>query len=288
MSDRKRASMSEIPSATSPAPNLASPRSKPRALSLTPELVALCYREEVDPGLNARFTPMEDEDYRALALDLDAQSGGAPLWVFAYGSLIWKPEFCSVESRRATAYGWHRAFSLKIDRWRGSRAAPGLMMALEHGGRCDGVIYRLADGDRIAQIERLLRRELSSRETVSTVRWMPVRTPEGPVNVLGFWLGSTGHDAVSRLPLEEVARILARACGHVGSCAEYLYNTVLHLEAVGIHDRNLWRLQALVADEIRKLYGDHSAAQPLSGETKAALDATPVVKISGEKARDPV
>lgn len=225
-----------------------------RPLSLTPELVALCYREEADPGLNERLTPMDDADYAALAERLEAEAHGRPLWVFAYGSLIWKPEFLSVESRRATAYGWHRAFSLKIDRWRGSRAAPGLMMALERGGRCDGVIYRLPDGDRLAQIERLLRRELSSRETVSTVRWMPVRTAQGPVDVLGFWVGTQGHDSVARLPLEEVAGILARACGHVGSCAEYLYNTVLHLEAVGIHDRNLWRLQALVAEEIRNLY----------------------------------
>ncbi|WP_245506501.1 gamma-glutamylcyclotransferase [Rhizobium sp. PP-F2F-G48] len=296
--------MSETPAAAPPSLQTRS-GARQRQMSLTPELVALCYRDEPDPGLDARLTPMEDEDYRALARDLDAQSGGAPLWVFAYGSLIWKPEFDPVESRRATAYGWHRAFSLKIDRWRGSRAAPGLMMALERGGRCDGVIYRLADGDRIAQIERLLRRELSSRETISTVRWMPVRTPEGPVSegpantntntntnvnvlVLGFWLGSTGHDAVARLPLEEVARILARACGHVGSGAEYLYNTVLHLEAAGIHDRNLWRLQALVAEEIRSLYAQDGASTPLTGEAKAALQATPAIKVGAEKACDPV
>ncbi|TIT47693.1 MAG: gamma-glutamylcyclotransferase, partial [Mesorhizobium sp.] len=56
-------------------------------------------------------------------------------------------------------------------------------------------------------------------------------------------------------PLENVARVLARACGHVGSGAEYLYNTVSHLEAFGIRDRNLWRLQELVAKEIRSIHG---------------------------------
>ncbi|TIW30865.1 MAG: gamma-glutamylcyclotransferase, partial [Mesorhizobium sp.] len=56
-------------------------------------------------------------------------------------------------------------------------------------------------------------------------------------------------------PLENVARVLARACGHVGSGAEYLYNTVSHLEEFGIRDRNLWRLQELVADEIRSIHG---------------------------------
>jgi len=54
--------------------------------------------------------------------------------------------------------------------------------------------------------------------------------------------------------------VLARACGHVGSGAEYLYNTVSHLEEFGIRDRNLWRLQQLVADEIRSIHGSASAA----------------------------
>ena len=54
-----------------------------------------------------------------------------------------------------------------------------------------------------------------------------------------------------RLSPEEVAHVVARACGHWGSCAEYLHNTVAHLEDHGIHDRSLWRLQALVAERIK-------------------------------------
>jgi len=56
------------------------------------------------------------------------------------------------------------------------------------------------------------------------------------------------------MPLASVARLLARACGHMGSCAEYLYLTVKHLEEKGIRDRNLWELQRLVAEEIVSLY----------------------------------
>ena len=101
--------MSTSPEPFAPSDHPELPASS-RPLSLTPELVALCYRDEADPGLNERLTPMDDADYAALAERLEAEAHGRPLWVFAYGSLIWKPEFLSVESRRATAYGWHRAF----------------------------------------------------------------------------------------------------------------------------------------------------------------------------------
>jgi cation transport protein ChaC len=86
------------------------------------------------------------------------------------------------------------------------------------------------------------------------VRWIDVRTEQGTVRALVFWAGPTGPGIARKLPLERVAWVLARACGHVGSGAEYLYQTVSHLEAIGISDRNLWRLQALVADEIRSLH----------------------------------
>ncbi len=224
-------------------------------MSLTPDLVALCHRDLDDPGPDGLWTAFTDAQYRELAESLDRESHGAPLWIFAYGSLIWKPEFEAIDKRRATAFGWHRSFCLHINRWRGSHEQPGLMMALERGGRCDGVIYRLPDDDRVAQIERMLRREVSAVENRDAVRWLNVATQDGPCRALGFWAGATGERIVSRQPLSDVARILARACGHFGSGAEYLYNTVSHLETFGIRDRNLWRLQHLVADEIRLLHG---------------------------------
>ncbi|AZO53956.1 MULTISPECIES: gamma-glutamylcyclotransferase [unclassified Mesorhizobium] len=226
-----------------------------RQMSLTAELVALCHREEADPGPSGSWTQLSDEDFRDLSVRLSNEADAGPLWVFAYGSLIWKPAFESVERQRATAHGWHRSFCIDMVRWRGSVAQPGLMMALERGGRCDGVIYRLPEGEKTAQIERLLRREIDDHESVASVRWVPVRTAQGPLRALGFWVGVTGRGTSLGQPLETVARVLARACGHVGSGAEYLYNTVSHLEEFGIRDRNLWTLQQLVADEIRSIHG---------------------------------
>lgn len=231
-----------------------------RIMELTPELVALCHREEPETPHDGRYERLTDDDFNRLAGTLAARCEGEDLWLFAYGSLIWKPEFETVEKRRATAFGWHRSFCIQLHSWRGTPEQPGLMMALEKGGRCDGVVYRLPEGNTEKQIERLLRREMSYKQNVTAVRWLQVATTEGPVRALGFWIGPSGERILSKLPHPTVAAILARACGHLGSGAEYLYNTVLHLEEFGIRDRNLWKLQKLVAGEIRTLHGQEQEA----------------------------
>ena len=225
----------------------------PCVMSLTEELVARTIRELPDLGPEPGWTLLSEDELDAVAHDLHEQSHHEPLWVFAYGSLIWKPDFDAIDHRRASAYGWHRSFCMKMRRWRGTPETPGLMMALERGGRCDGVIYRMPDDDRDAQIRRMVRREIRFHQNVHMVRWINVRTAEGKVRVMVFWAGPKGERIASRLPLDRVAHILARACGSAGSCAEYLFNTVSHLAEHGIYDRNLWRLQELVADEIRNL-----------------------------------
>src|SRR5205823_13777728 len=60
-----------------------------------------------------------------------------------------------------------------------------------------------------------------------------------------------GPTYVAGLSIEDTAAALAKACGHWGTGAEYLLNTVQHLEALGIHDRFLWQLQQRVAEKIR-------------------------------------
>lgn len=224
-----------------------------KAMSLTPELVALCERTETDPGPHPDYTPLEEADYDRLADRLFGELGDEELWAFAYGSLIWNPTFDFVEKCRGTLHGWHRSFCLELTRWRGMPHQPGLMLALDSGGRCDGIAYRLSHEERRDHIRRLVYRELSSHENTHMVRWVRVRTAGGPVRALGFWIGPRGDGVSRRLPLERVAWVLARACGHGGSCAAYLYNTVAHLEEAGIRDRNLWRLQHLVAAEIRAM-----------------------------------
>ena len=72
----------------------------------------------------------------------------------------------------ATLSGWHRSFCLHIERWRGTRATPGLMMALDRGGSCRGVLYELPDENPLAQMERLLRREMTNKPPTNMPRWL--------------------------------------------------------------------------------------------------------------------
>jgi cation transport protein ChaC len=234
-------------------------------MALTEDLVSLSFRAEIDPGPDSRRKPLSDDEMDVLATRLLDESKGDPLWVFAYGSLIWKPDFDAVESLQATAWGWHRSFCLKMTRWRGSQAQPGLMMALSRGGRCNGVVFRLSDVDRRGQIRRMIRREIGSVEDISTARWIQVETADGPRRALVFWAGPKGERVFHNLPLATVASVLARACGHMGSCAEYLYLTVKHLEEWGIRDRNLWQLQELVAREIKVLHRQEYEKERLLG-----------------------
>lgn len=173
--------------------------------------------------------------------------------LFAYGSLIWKPEIEHISEQLGVARGWHRAFCLRLTRFRGSPEQPGLMMALDRGGQCRGVLYDLPGGNLENQLGKLFRREFTYKPINSMPRWIIVETASGPTPALTFVINRASPLYVGRQSLEEVANVLAQACGHWGTGAEYLFNTVSHLEARGIRDRNLWRLQRLVAERIERI-----------------------------------
>ena len=224
-----------------------------RVMALGPAHVAKVARP-VEKGVHkCSYSPLSEADFATVAQGFAAALEGGPLWVFAYGSLIWKPEFEHVEARRGLVHGWRRSFCLDINYWRGTPDAPGLMLALDRGGACAGVAYRLPGDDLQARILRMLHREIAYHEDLPWLRWVMVRTAEGPVRALAFYCAPSAHPDLIRLPLPDQARRLALAAGFMGSCAEYLYNTVSHLEALGIRDSYLWDLQARVAVEIDRL-----------------------------------
>jgi cation transport protein ChaC len=224
-----------------------------KTMALTEELVRRCERAVPKGDGHPHFTRASADELGLLTRGLIAEKTPGPLWVFAYGSLIWKPEFEYSTFARAVAHGWHRSFCMEMWSWRGTMEQPGLMMALDRGGSCHGIAYRLPDEDHETQIARLVRREISDKEDLAMARWIDVEAERARVQALVFWAGPKGKGIALKLPLEKVAWTIARACGHAGSNAAYLFNTVRKLEEHGIRDRNLWRLQQLVAAEIEDL-----------------------------------
>ena len=232
--------------------NWKGPMPNPRKLSLSPEHVALVQRQMTDPAPAPATELHNDADYAEWVDRFQRQNPdpAAPLRLFAYGSLIWKPEIAPVAEEVALARGWHRSFCLRIVRFRGSPDVPGLMMVLDRGGACCGMLFTLPPEEPGPLLDRLFRREFTAKPINNIPRWIRVQTADGPKHALAFVMNRASPHYAGRLSAEAVADVLARACGQWGSGAEYLLNTVTHLEAKGIHDRHLWRLQALVAERI--------------------------------------
>ena len=112
------------------------------------------------------------------------------------------------------------------------------------------MLYPLPASDLVGQFGKLFRREFTYKPANSMPKWISVSTTTGVVPALTFVMNRASPLYAGRLAPEDVADILANACGHWGSGAEYLHNTVASLEKKGIHDSNLWRLQRLVAERI--------------------------------------
>lgn len=223
-----------------------------RSMDLTADLVARVHRPIPDTGASPGFIQMGEADYdRVTAEILRDHPASEDLLIFAYGSLMWRPA-CEIEGQEpARLNGWHRKFCIRIARYRGTPEIPGLMMALDRGGSCRAVVQRLPANVARDRLGQLVRREMSSKEhPTNRPRWVTVEAGGRQRRAIVFAVVRSSPYYSGDLSHEQIAMVLARAVGHWGSGAEYLMNTVQQLESLGIHDRNLWRLQQLVAAQI--------------------------------------
>jgi glutathione-specific gamma-glutamylcyclotransferase len=230
-------------------------RNRSKALRLTPELVALIARKVEDGGPAPGVVVHSEADYESSlqALLTAGAWQGQDVWVFAYGSLLWNPAFEVAEQAAAVLHGWHRAFCIRATRFRGTPEQPGLMMSLVPGGSCRGALCRVA-GDRVlGNLRKLWRREMTVKPPNSPPRWVVAKVGRTTVRAIAFAANRNGPNYVSGLTDEQIASVLCKAVGHWGSGAEYLMQTVDHLEHHGIRDANLWRLQRLVAQQLVEL-----------------------------------
>jgi len=216
-----------------------------RQMRLTPELVARVpfpprHHLGAAPGSHA---PEGQREANAAAI-LAKLPPDRSLWVFTYGSLMWKHgRMFEGEPVPGIIRGWHRAFCLGWDRGvRGNKQSPGLMLSLDRGGQCQGLAFRIS---RQHLADNLL--SLLQREPPLPPRWVKVKTASGVLDAIAFTNDRKSDLYVGGLTHEQIADALAKACGRNGSMAEYLHNTIRHLQSLNIHDRHLWRMQDLVA-----------------------------------------
>lgn len=217
-------------------------------MTLTREHIEACHRGQppAEGQWLSRLSEAEVEESLDAAV---ADAGDNGLWLFAYGSLLWHPEFPYRERRIARVCGYHRRFCLWQWRWRGSDEAPNLMLALAPGGSCTGLAYRIEGPGLRDKLGPVWRRELTGDGY--RPRWMKAATDAGPVRVAAFVANLTGERYAGRLADDVVAATIARARGHAGTGAEYLLNTTAALEELGVRDRMLWRMQLMVADRMK-------------------------------------
>jgi glutathione-specific gamma-glutamylcyclotransferase len=175
------------------------------------------------------------------------RDSAAPIWLFAYGSLMWNPEMPFAERRPALLRGYHRSFCLYSRDYRGTPERPGLVLGLDRGGACRGIAYRLPPDDLGQAIDRVWAREMAGE--VYRMRPVSVATPQGRLAAYAFVVRRDRPDYAGRLSLDEAARMILGAAGRRGTCRDYFENTLQHLEQLGFADRPLRRL----AERVRAL-----------------------------------
>jgi glutathione-specific gamma-glutamylcyclotransferase len=175
--------------------------------------------------------------------DAVAPVSAGSLWVFGYGSLMWRPGFAYARRCKALLRGWRRSLCVYSHVHRGSPERPGLVLGLDRGGACPGVAFEVDATLREATI-----RYLREREQVTSVyleRVAPVRLECGDrVRAVTYVADRLHHQYAGRLDREAMLEYVRAGQGRSGDNAEYVLETYDHLLATGIRDRDLEWLSA--------------------------------------------
>jgi cation transport protein ChaC len=187
-------------------------------------------------------------------------------WIFAYGSLMWRPGFPYKEAEHARLIGYRRCFCIYSMHHRGTPERPGLVLGLDRGGTSEGIAYRISAAN-YAMVVRYLR----AREQVSgvyreiTVAVSLLGGDKREVTALTYVVERAHPSYAGRLPLMLQARLIRGARGVSGLNLDYLISTLNHLAELGIRERDLQRLLAII--------GPHTARGRPSDHANASVRA---------------
>ncbi len=171
------------------------------------------------------------------AVDAD---NGEDLWVFGYGSLMWRPGFDFVERVPARLIGLHRALCVYSFVHRGTPERPGLVLGLDRGGMCRGIAFRVDAAARAATIANLRAREQVTTVYLETVRRIELEeNARRQVRALCFIVDRSHVQYAGRLTLDECLDHVRAGHGSSGPNRDYVIETVRALEALGYREGDL-------------------------------------------------
>ena len=162
------------------------------------------------------------------------------IWIFGYGSLVWRPGFECVHKETARLSDYARSFCMWSVHYRGTHENNGLVLALDHhvGVHCDGVAFRVNGANADGVLAYLRERELISAAYLEVKRDIELGSGE-VVNAYTYVIDPKHEQYAADLSLDAQAAIIARASGTAGPNTEYLFNVATHLNAWGIADPDL-------------------------------------------------
>lgn len=169
------------------------------------------------------------------------------LWVFGYGSLMWRPGFDFVEQQPARLIGEHRALCVYSFDHRGTPERPGLVLGLDRGGACRGIAFRVAAEKRADTIAYLRAREQTThvyREVTRSV-WLQ-DDARRRISALTYVVDRSHVQYAGRLALTEQLHYVQQGHGRSGANRDYVLSTVHAIEAEGFRDEQLHQLAQLL------------------------------------------
>ena len=175
------------------------------------------------------------------------------LWVFGYGSLMWRPGFDVLERVPAKLIGMHRALCVYSFVHRGTPEKPGLVMGLDRGGMCRGIAYRVAAAKREETIAYLREREQVTSVYLETMRRIALEDEaRRQVRALCYTVDRGHVQYAGRLSVDESVHYVRQGHGRSGDNRDYVVETVRALEALGYRETELH----LIAERLK---GAHEA-----------------------------
>ena len=175
---------------------------------------------------------------------LEPWEPGTPFWIFAYGSLMWNPKFAFDARHVATIRGYHRSFRLWSRINRGTPENPGLVLTLERGGSCRGLVYRIAPDLVQEQMNLIWKREMNYDSY--RPRWLNCAVGGEKLKALCFTVNRRCSGYTGDIPEEVMVEAIASAAGHFGPAHDYLFKTVETLHEHGVRDARVEHLAGLV------------------------------------------